>query len=181
MVRTWDGRPEASCRKRKAGFLQERWDNKDPERVSCRDVTQCALDFLSLAPCPESRCMKIRRLAYNPVDKAPHCFIGTERICLRLQFCQLGVGEKPVDRAMADRVNRRRVPPAFAFWHRVMPFHAHAKRPAAQPAAVAGFRRYGIHPEPPLRPFPALTRVSAPVPRCRYRQDRRDYHRCPCG
>ncbi|XHS02234.1 hypothetical protein ACFB49_38450 [Sphingomonas sp. DBB INV C78] len=48
-----------------------------------------------------------------------------------------------MDRAVADRVERDRHPPAAALGQRMVPFDAMTERAAAQPAALAG-RRIGV-------------------------------------
>jgi len=88
--------------------------------------------------------MEVGRLGPDPGEKAAERRIGAERGRVVTDRRQLLVGKGGVDRTVADRMHRPRLPTAAAFRNRVMIFDPPAEWAAAQPAGLDGIKRHAI-------------------------------------
>lgn len=79
--------------------------------------------------------MEIRVLVAHPADEFRDFRVAAERFGGREAALQLLVAERRVNGAMADRMDRRGLPAAPAFRHRMVPLGPAAQRPLAKEAA----------------------------------------------
>jgi hypothetical protein len=90
--------------------------------------------------------VEIRGLAGDPAQEPRHRRMRAQR--RRIAGArQLDIAEARVDRAVADRMKRHHRAAAAALGHRVVPFHAPAERPAAEPAGRPRRGRIGHTPD----------------------------------
>ena len=82
--------------------------------------------------------MKVGRLVLYPGEKAPDSRVGPDRSDTVPEQGELRIGEGPMQRPMANRMDRHRLAPAAALRNRMVTFAALSEQSAAQPASFVG-------------------------------------------
>ena len=139
---SWRPRPRRYITLGISPFLESAFKRSD-------DIRRCLtrVDFRSSARLT-GRGVEVRRLSGDPAQEAGHFRIGVQRdrrFCMSLQ---IQVREAGMDRPMADRMDRNRVPSAPALRQRMMPLNPAAERTGAEPAGfrLGCGRRRRLHP-----------------------------------
>ena len=126
---------------------------------SPRGAIEEMADFREISARLAGRRVEIRRTGCDPFHELGHFHAGQKGMAFTADPAELGIGEMGMDRAMADRVNRHRIPPALGFGHCVVPLHLAAQRASAEPADSECLRF--CHLTFPLRCSPSIAQLAA--------------------
>ena len=139
---SWRPRPRRYITLGISPFLESAFKRSD-------DIRRCLtrVDFRSSARLT-GRGVEVRRLSGDPAQEASNLGVGIQRDRRFRVPLEIEVGEAGMDRPVADRMDRNRVPSAPALWQRMMPLDAAAKTTATEPAGfgLGCGRRQRLHP-----------------------------------